>query len=619
CAAGIKPEKEGMQMLPFSAVPLWVQLIKTSSNIIIPSVEDLPEEWRAEKKLFQDQAIQSLAAVPMVHEKTVVGFVGFDSVLNKRTWKEEEITLLRVLTDLLAVAFQRKSADEALRLEKKRFQILIQHAPFGLLLINSEGEFTYANQRFTEIFGYDLADVPNGKTWFKKAYPDPSVRVDAISAWVNDLNTYGVGEKRPRTFEVQCKNGRRKIINFIPVGLETGENLVAFEDITDRSSLEERVRQTQKMESIGTLAGGIAHDFNNLLQAMGGYIDLLLLEKNSEHQDWPKLKAMRKAVDRAAQLIRQLLLFSRKAHAERRIVDLNQEVEQAVRILERTIPKMIKIELHPGRGLWAVNADPVQIEQMLLNLGSNASDAMPEGGKLIVETENATLGREYAETQAVSIPGMYVLLKVSDTGCGMDRETVKHIFEPFFTTKEVGKGTGLGLASVYGIVKGHGGYITCYSEQGQGTIFKIYLPALDKNVADKGEGEEFDQPEGGTETILVVDDESDIRDMLGEFLRHFGYHTLKAASGEDALEIYKARNFAVDLVILDLNMPGMGGRRCLDGLLSINPKVRVLIASGYSERGQAREAVSSMAAGFIGKPFQLNELLGKIRDLLDRI
>ena len=295
-----------------------------------------------------------------------------------------------------------------------------------------------------------------------------------------------------------------------------------------------------------------------------------MMERTSNNSDYQKLEEIEKACGRATQLVMQLLLFSRKMKAERQPLDLNEEVEHVRKLLERTLPKMIDIRLLLGRDLWTVQADPVQIEQTLLNLGSNAADAMPDGGRLLLETQNITLDED-AHTHLGASAGNYVQLTVSDDGCGMDKETMEHIFDPFFTTKAFGKGTGLGLASVYGIVKGHGGCIICYSESGQGTIFKIYLPAIEREVRDVAGRQLENQPKGGTETILLVDDEKPIRDFATEILKRFGYQLMIGSSGEEALEIYADKKNLIDLVVLDLGMPGMGGHQCLQKLRQANP------------------------------------------------
>jgi CheY-like chemotaxis protein len=299
------------------------------------------------------------------------------------------------------------------------------------------------------------------------------------------------------------------------------------------------------------------------------------------------------------------------------LLDLNQEIVSVRKILERTLPKMIDINLHLGRELAPVTADPVQIEQALLNLGTNAADAMPDGGTLVIETENITLKDDYLNTHVGAHAGEYVLLSVSDTGHGMARDVVDHIFEPFFTTKEFGKGTGLGLASVYGIVKSYGGYISCYSEEGNGTTFKLYLPAAERQPKTAEERTEEDAPRGGTETILLVDDEEAIRNFASSVLRRFGYRVMTGASGEEALELIGQGGETISLVILDLGMPGMGGHKCLLEMRKTRPVLKVLIASGYSVNGQVKKSMEAGATGYIGKPYRVKELLGKVREILD--
>jgi len=306
-------------------------------------------------------------------------------------------------------------------------------------------------------------------------------------------------------------------------------------------------------------------------------------EKRLPGPDLGRLWEIEKAAKKAGELTRQLLTFSRRVESRLRPVDLNREVLEVQKLLERTIPKMIDIELHLQEGLKVINADPAQMEQVMLNLAVNARDAMPEGGKLVIETENVVLDEAYCKTHLGAVKGEYVLLCLSDTGHGMDKETLAHIFEPFYTTKETGKGTGLGLAMVYGIVKSHGGYIMCYSEPGEGTTFKIYFPAVEsQGVAHRPRREEETAFPGGNETILLVDDEDTLRDLGKEMLERFGYTVLQAENGESALRVYERNQREISLVILDLIMPGMGGRKCLEELMRINPQVNVVVASGYS-------------------------------------
>ena len=392
-------------------------------------------------------------------------------------------------------------------------------------------------------------------------------------------------------------------------------------DITRRKQAEEekeklsaQLNQAQKMESVGMLAGGIAHDFNNLLHAMGGNLQLLEMNKPEGHPDKERLQTIQRSIDRASQLVRQLLLFSRKVEIRRKPLDLNQEIKETVKVLERSIPKMINIDLLLSPDLWTINADPVQVEQVLLNLGTNAADAMPEGGKMEIETRNLNLDNQLAPGLE---PGPYVLMIFSDTGTGMDQKSLEQVFDPFFTTKEVGKGTGLGLASVYGAVKAHYGHIICRSEPGQGTSFSIYWPAFPEKVNQAWASDADACGKGGLETIMVVDDDLDIRELTAEALQSFGYNILMACSGEEALELFKEQGNRIELIVLDINMPGMGGHKCLARLLEIDPGVRVLISSGYSARDQAKGLEKSGASGFIGKPYQIKDLLIKIRDILD--
>jgi len=511
-----------------------------------------------------------------------------------------------------------KKAEQELHAEKERLRILVEKSPLGISLIGEDGHYKYLNPKFIEIFGYTLEDIPAGKEWFRRAYPDKNYRKEVIATWLDDRKRYGIGEARARTYRATCKDGSKKIIYFRTVSMETGDQLVFYEDITEIQHLEEQLRQSQKMEAIGTLAGGIAHDFNNLLQAIMGYAQMIMMDKEEGDADLGRLREIEKAGQRAGQLTKQLLTFSRKVESKLRPVDLNQEVWQVEGLLKRIIPKMITIELHLEEGLKVINADPAQVEQIMMNLGVNARDAMPEGGRLVIETETINLDKEYCRAHLGAVPGEYVLLSISDTGSGMDKETVEHIFEPFYTTKEADKGTGLGLSMVYGIVKSHGGYIMCYSEPGEGTTFKIYFPAIETVSIEYGaKREEQEEIQGGSETILLVDDEVFLQDLGKELLGRFGYTVLIADRGESALEIYKKKRDEISLVILDIIMPGMGGKKCLEELLRMNPLVKVVFTSGYSINGPTREAPHAGAKGFINKPYELRQMLKVVREALD--
>jgi len=456
--------------------------------------------------------------------------------------------------------------------------------------------------------------------------PDINPNID-LKVW--DHLWEAMQSKGANTIETthRCKDG-----TIVPV--EVTANSIVYEghefavsfgkDITkrrqaeeQRSILEAQLMQAQKMEAIGTLAGGIAHDFNNLLQVIKGFTQLLLTDTDGRFREFGPLKAIEKASMKASDLVHQLLTFSRKAETRLAPTNLNNEIHQMKMLLERTIPKMIAIEYFFDETIPDIHADPTQIEQIVLNLTINAKHAMPKGGKLIFETNAVYLDPDYCKDHLGSEPGNYLLLKVTDTGMGMPQSILDRIFEPFFTTKEFGEGTGLGLAVVFGIVKKHGGYITCTSKPGQGTCFSIYFPALAEKRDAKTPDAIAAKISGGTETILIVDDEASIVQLIRDILENHGYHTESAASGEEALEIYAEKRSFIDLVILDLNMPGMGGYECLKALYKLNEKIKVLIASGYSPDSNVRHTLEAAGGDFIGKPFHLMDLIKKVRTLLD--
>jgi len=451
------------------------------------------------------------------------------------------------------------------------------------------------------------------------------VTPQSLEALAKELVAIDAGQTRSST-EVEnltLAGEKRQLVMqwFVAPGYESdyGRVFLSFLDVTATRELEAQLLQAQKMESVGTLAGGIAHDFNNIMQAISGYTQLLLWEREPGDPDYLNLRAIEQAAERASKLTRQLLTFSRKVPSALKPVNLNAEIASVGKILERTIPKMIHIEQRLAPDLQMVNADRSQIEQVLMNLGINASNAMPDGGRLVFETCNVRLPGDNRLTAPEGAEGPHVRLSVSDTGHGMDAETRRRIFEPFFTTREIGQGSGLGLAMVYGIIKNHHGHILCASEPGQGACFSIYRPAIVVARAAEDDGATVEPAlPAGSETILVVDDETAILDLIEALLGRFGYRVVRAENGEQALGVMDGGEPPVDLVILDLNMPGMGGQSCLEVLAARHPDVPVLVASGYSPNGSVRETLSTGAAGFIGKPYQLKEILRIVREIFDR-
>ena len=394
--------------------------------------------------------------------------------------------LLRREKDRLKEIVRERTADllrvnRALRSEKEKFQALVEKSPFGLSIIGKDGYYHYINPGFMEIFGYGLEEIATGKKWFRKAFPDEKYRRRVTSIWIDDMKISRPGITFCRTYTVACKDGSRKEIHFIPVMLETGDHFVIYKDITHEKKMEARLVQAQKMEAVGRLAGGLAHDFNNLLTSIMGHADIALMRLAGNDPVKKNLMGIKKGGDHAASLTRQLLAFSRKQDLRPAVLDFNDLIREFVIILERLIDEEVELETVLASELRPVKADRGQMEQVVMNLVINAGDAMPEGGKLTIETANVDLGvNDDVEKDAEFQPGPYVMLRVSDTGMGMDEKTQSLIFEPFFTTKEEGKGTGLGLSTVYGIVKQSEGHIWIYSEPGHGTTFKIYFPAVEE-------------------------------------------------------------------------------------------------------------------------------------------
>ncbi len=397
------------------------------------------------------------------------------------------------------------------------------------------------------------------------------------------------------------------------------QSLEAIKQAQDEARrMESQLRQSQKMEALGTLAGGIAHDFNNILSVIMGYAEIAFTDSLKGAVNSDDLQELVKAAERAKDLVRQILTFSHRMEPESKAVDLNREVETVATLIQKVLPKMIEVRLDLGQDMPLINGDPSQIQQMLMNLGTNARDAMPNGGKVTFTTSLREVENLVCQACSREFSGRFVVISVSDNGVGMSPEVLGRIFDPFFTTKEVGKGTGLGLATVFGIVKGHGGHIACQTAPEQGSTFRVYFPVREQGALPEPRVEPEPQTARGDEAVLLIDDEEQILRIGAAHLTSAGYTALEAASGEAAAEVYAARHQEIDLVILDLSMPGMGGHQCLEELLRVNPQARVVISSGYARDGELEPGLQQKIAGLLPKPFSRAEMLAVVRQALDR-
>jgi PAS domain S-box-containing protein len=510
------------------------------------------------------------------------------------------------------ISFRKRAAQDIL-MEKEKLKTLLDNAPFGMLLVDREDRVVYMNTHFTDLFGYDMSDVPDVGTWYRKAYPDTGYRDSIVAAAREDLGDTSPGARKSRVFTVTCKDGTDKVVSLVVSVLASGDYLMSCEDITEMRRLESQLRHAQKMESIGTLAGGIAHDFNNILSALMGYASLMQMKMDKDNPLRPYLDQILSASRKAADLTQSLLAFSRKQPVTLLPLDVNSTIGLTKKLLKRLLTEDIDLHTIVTQDDTVVMADRSQVDQILFNLVTNARDAMPKGGTLTIRTDIADIDNGFIRAHGFGRAGRYVMITISDTGHGMDEATQRKIFDPFFTTKETGKGTGLGLATVYGIVKQHEGYITVQSEPCRGSTFRIYLPVVQ---AKTDHGEETSVPIAtGTGTILIAEDNEEVRRFMREALREYGYRTIEAVDGEDAVDKFRDHG-NIDLVIVDSVMPKKNGREVCEEVRRMDPRVRVLFTSGYTKDVILEKGIEDKELDFIAKPLTLDKLLQKVRELL---
>ena len=512
-------------------------------------------------------------------------------------------------------ALDRKRMKQQLDEREEYFRSLIEQAMDIIAVLDPEGALRYASPSVLPLLGYAPEDLV-GLSIFALVHPDDvDVTLRVFSEGVATGKGGRLLELRLRhkdgTFRHLEAIGRYLLDDPLVQGV-----VINARDVTERRALEQRFLQAQKMEAVGRLAGGVAHDFNNLLTAILGYADLLLYGLPTLSPLRPDLEEIRRAADRAGALTRQLLAFSRKQVLEMRVLDLNELVADVDKMLRRLLGEDIDVLTRLGSALGAVRADAGQLEQVIVNLAVNARDAMPEGGKLTIETRNAELDDSYVREHVPVQPGRYVMLAVSDSGIGMSAETLSHVFEPFFTTKEPGKGTGLGLATVYGIVKQSGGHVWCYSERGAGTTFKVYLPRVDAPL-DQISARAVSARTQGSETILFVEDDAVLRELIRRQLERHGYTVLEAGTADAAAALAREHVGPIHLLLADVVLPGASGPQLADELLARRTDLKVLFMSGYTEDAIVHRGVLAPNTAFINKPFSGENLAAKVRDVLD--
>ncbi len=581
----------------------------------IPKLRELLENILPEKTSFDNYEVEHDFAtigrrVMLLNARQIEQAMGKERIILLAI---EDITERRQLEDLLE-----ESAEQVLKESEERYRIIFEGATEGILVADMETRrFRYCNPAICEMLGYAEEEL--------------------IELGVTDIHPKESLGHVLAEFEAQARGDRllapnlpclRKDGSVIFADIQTTSavidglecNVGFFTDVTKRMQIEEQFRQAQKMEAIGTLAGGVAHDFNNILTTIIGYADLMLMTVETDKPLTEEIEEIKLAGERAAALTRQLLAFSRKQIVQPKILDLNKLLTGIEKMLVRLIGEDIEILIIPKSDLWKIEIDPGQMEQVIMNLVVNAKDAMPNGGKLTIETVNMDLGENYFTDHGIveKHPGSYVVLTVSDTGIGMDKEAQERIFDPFYTTKEKGKGTGLGLSTIYGIVKQNNGFIWVYSEPGQGSTFKVYLPKVKGDV----KGEEKERTPviklAGFETVLIVEDDDSLRKLTQKSLQPHGYRILVAENGEDALRVSKEHEGTIDLLITDVVMPRMGGKEVAERLQPLHPQMKIIYMSGYTDDSIVHRGVLAPGLNFLEKPFSPAGLARKVREVLDK-
>ncbi|MDO8722706.1 MAG: PAS domain S-box protein [Syntrophales bacterium] len=602
---------------PESRGPL-VRAFQDHKPFLVNDIKDIAKDISGRSYEFAEMlGVKSFICVPIVYEGHTEGILAVDNHRSHKPLSQSEVSLLMGIAPQIAIGINNASSMQHIRESEERFRSLGENSPDIIYTLGTGGAFTYINPAWEKILGHSREEIIG-------QYFITFVRKEDIESCVQLFARVKKEKETVKNFTVilMAKDGTERLFDMSGApNFDARGNMIGivgtFKDFTKERNLETQLQFASKMEELGRLTGGIAHDFNNIVQAISGYNQILMLKKNEADPDWKYLFNIDQLTWRAADIVKQLMLFSRKTESKMTPTDLSGEIKKFYKLFARTLPKNIRVKLDLADDLHIINGDSSQLGQVIMNLTVNARDAMPDGGEICIHTENVEIDESRYTDKMQIKAGIYVLLRVSDTGCGMDEETLSHIFEPFYTTKDTGKGTGIGLAVVYGIVKNHNGYILCNSEKDKGTSFDLYLPAL-AAVIMEGKKEAKAKPEfsGNQETILLVDDEPQLLETGNDLLSFYGYNVLTVESGEEALTVIERERDSISVVILDLMMPGMGGAKCLVEIKKIAPAMKVIVASGYVENIKKREIIKNGAAAFVQKPYHFEDLSRTIRDII---
>lgn len=551
--------------------------------------------------------------VPLKTPTATIGVLVVQHYEIENAYDQRDLEFLSSVGGHIALAIERRRSEDALRKKEEMFRLLFSHNPLPTWVIDRETlRFLEVNEAAVRVYGYSAEEFRNMTILDFRPEEEKTKLLQYLKENSGDGLYHGHWKHRK-------KDGKIIEVETTVHELEySGKRvrLIVAQDVSERHMLEQQLRQSQKMEAVGRLAGGVAHDFNNLLMVIKGHTELLFNSLPPGEQYLRKIEQIERAADRASALTRQLLAFSRLQVLQPHVINLNDVVTDMGRLLPRLIGEDIELAIRTTEDLGAIRADASQMEQIIMNLAVNSRDAMPGGGRLMIETSNADLDGAYSDRHPIVRQGRYILLAVSDTGTGMSAETQAHIFEPFFTTKAQGKGTGLGLATVYGVVKQSGGFIWVYSELGRGTTFKIYLPRVEQPVDRVSSPPVVTEAPRGSETILLTEDEQDVREVAREFLESGGYKVIEARDGAEALGLVETHQGAIDLLITDMVMPRMTGQELAARLKERQPELRMLYMSGYSERAAAESMHPDPSVRLLAKPFSRIALLRAVHELL---